>query len=122
MNQELLLEERFGWLLSTLAKLGSISRLDDDDFAYVVFEELDPDVTSIFHENSVGEFVRRGWVSVAIGAQIVGVRELFLNLLSRHQSTDSIPAIREDSGWATLSHLCSRLVPVIGPNSMRSQS
>jgi hypothetical protein len=92
MTRTLSKHETYEWLRSTLQQLASLPRLNEDAFAYTVFEELDADVRSALSEFVLG----RLGIAEPARNEIAGIRSAFLALVDAEVA-------RNDARWVEVS-------------------
>jgi hypothetical protein len=99
-------------LRSTLEHLASIPRLSDDDFAYMVFEELDIDARSALSEVALERLVASEAISESARGEVRYLRTAFVALLDAAYAVQSSPiaAIRRDDGWLDVARSSERIL------------
>lgn len=92
-------QEQYNWLIETLDSFISLPRLKKDkDIEYELYENLEVDVTSVFHKNTLDRLVTSGFISKSVKAQILKLRLGILKLIDKHRDRD-IKTIRTSKDW-----------------------
>ena len=98
--KQLTVHERFNWFLDTLDYLATLLEIEnDEDLEYQVYENLDVDVHTIFHETSHDEFVEQSSETEELKEDIKALRIEFIELVNRRLDADEI---RRDPEWAKI--------------------
>ncbi len=116
VNSQLTIEERLNWLGETLHKLAEMPTFNDDEFAYIVFEELDVDVRSCLHTLNLNQLVRANELTITTKHNLTAIRTRFLDWIDEQQSENSlsIQTMRNSDFLKTISLECNALLATHG--------
>lgn len=98
-------EQKFEWLSAALLELSSLPKLDNKDFAFEIFEELDINVHSALSQENVDFLASAHCINMVIASEILSIREMFLSKITALHSLSSYSPeeIRKDEFWDDVS-------------------
>lgn len=107
MTKEILVKESFDWLMTTLGRYdNSHLKLSDNDLLNIILEELDIEVVSFLHNDTVDRLVESNLIPAEITSSVDDLRNKTLTLL---QDKRTINDIRNDSDWKFVRQLANQI-------------
>lgn len=95
--KELTKEEQFNWYLSTLNRLSTMLEIEnDEELEYTIYEDLDIDVHTSFHENLHNKFVKFSMETEEQKENVSNLRQEFIAQVKRRLDAKDV---RKDPDW-----------------------